>query len=167
MFSGKTTELLRRLAGAEREGRPVVAVGPAGDRRYGESRLATHTGEWRAAVTIAGAGELAVAAGAASVVGIDEGHFFGEALVGPCHELVSRGARVIVAGVPLDHRGRPFPPFPSLEREADEVVRLTCPCAVCGRPAIHSQRMKPGDETIAVGGAELYQPRCGACFAPL
>jgi len=165
MFSGKTTELLRRLGEAEGRGLSVAAVGPARDTRYGEGRLAAHTGVWRAARVIGEAGELVAAAAGAAVAGVDEGHFFGDELLEPVAELVSRGSRVIVAGVPLDHRGRPFAPFPALGAVADEVVRLYAPCAVCGRPAVHSQRMSGQDGAIVVGGAEMYQAQCEGCFA--
>ena len=50
--------------------------------------------------------------------------------------LDASGRRVIVAGVELDHRGLPFEPFPTLLCQADEVVKLTVPCAVCGRPCV-------------------------------
>src|SRR4051812_16242942 len=49
MFSGKTTELLRRLGEAEASGLSVAAVSPARDTRYGGGRVSTHTGLWRAA----------------------------------------------------------------------------------------------------------------------
>jgi thymidine kinase len=164
MFSGKTTELLRRLGEAEARGLSVGAVGPARDTRYGDGRLATHTGVWRAARVIGEARELLEAAPGAAVVGVDEGHFFGDALLEPVAELVSRGVRVIVAGVPLDHRGRPFAPFSALCAVADEVVRLWAPCAVCGRAAVHSQRMSGQQGTIVVGGAGMYEARCEGCF---
>lgn len=100
------------------------------------------------------------------VVAVDECHFFGEALGEACALLVEAGKRVIVAGVDLDHRGLPFEPFPRLLREAHEVSRLTCPCAVCGGPAVHSQRLVDSDERIVVGGREVYEPRCARCFVP-
>jgi thymidine kinase len=102
-----------------------------------------------------------------TVVGIDEAHFFGAALIAPVMALVNSGVRVIVCGVERDHKGRPFDPFPTLLCEADHVLKMSGPCAVCGRPAIHSQRMTSSDAPIVVGGAEMYQARCRACFKPL
>lgn len=166
MFAGKTTELIRRLTIASREELRAVAISPERDTRYGQGRLATHDGGSLDAVPIADAGTLVDAASDAEVVGIDEIHFFGSALVEPCRALLARGTRVIVAGVDLNHRGRPFPPFPELTAIADEVLHLTASCAICGGTAIHSQRMIESDEAIVVGGADLYQPRCGACFRP-
>jgi thymidine kinase len=164
MYSGKTTELIRRLEEAERAGLAVASIVPARDTRYGAGRIATHGGAWRAAAAIGAAGEVASATGDAAVVGIDEGHFFGDALLEPVTALMSRGTRVIVAGVALDHRGRPFAPFPGLCAVAHEVTRLYAPCAVCGKPAVHSQRMFGGEEAIVVGGAGMYEARCEGCF---
>ncbi len=118
------------------------------------------------AVAVASADWIANATGEAMVVGIDEGHFFGADLLPVCLSLVTAGRRLIVAGVERDHRGLPFEPFPGLLCEADEVLKLSGPCAVCGRPAIHSQRMTDQPGRVVVGGAELYQPRCRACFKP-
>jgi thymidine kinase len=106
------------------------------------------------------------AGGMAQVVAIDEVHFFGAALTPVCLELIRRGVRVILAGVERDHRGVPFEPFPYLLCEADEVVKLSGKCAVCGGPSVHSQRMIASDAAIVVGGAEAYQARCRECFEP-
>jgi len=165
MFAGKTTELLRRLADARAAGRSAAAVKPRGDCRSGRSRLATHTGATLEAFDAADASQIP---DAAEVIGVDEAHFFGAALTPVCRALVARGRRVIVAGVHLDHRGRPFEPFPELLPMADEALHLFAPCARCGRPAIHSHRKGPAPpgNRIVVGGAELYEPLCPGCFAP-
>jgi thymidine kinase len=164
MFSGKTTELIARLAHAAGAGARVVALKPLRDNRYAQSELVTHAGLRLGAGAVASALDIAGSATGFEVVGIDEAHFFGASLVAPCMELVRQGVRVIVAGVERDHKGRPFEPFPALLCEADEVVKLSGPCARCGAPAVHSQRMTGGDEAIVVGGAEMYEARCRGCF---
>src|SRR5262249_27706104 len=130
------------------------------------NELVTHAGMRLAAEPVAEAREIATKAVGAAVVAIDEAHFFAGALKQPCGDLLARGAIVIVAGLERDHRGEPFEPFPWLLCEAEAVVKLAGPCAVCGRPAIHSQRMVAGSDRIVVGGAEAYQARCRACFVP-
>jgi thymidine kinase len=164
MFSGKTTELIRRLSVAAAAGDRVVAIKPTRDNRYGHDQLVTHSGERHAAAPVASALEIPAIASGFTLIGIDEAHFFGSALIAPVLTLVNAGLQVIVAGVERDHRARPFEPFPTLLCEADEVVKMSGPCARCGRPAIHSQRMTGSDEPIVVGGAEMYQARCRACF---
>jgi thymidine kinase len=166
MFSGKTTELIRRLNAAETGGRRVVAIKPLHDDRYAHAELVTHGGQRLAATPVASARDVVAVAAGFAVVGIDEAHFFGVALVDPCEQLMAAGMQVIVAGVERDHRGRPFEPFPELLVEADEVVKLSGPCAVCGKPAVFSQRMINSDQPIVVGGAGMYEARCRECFEP-
>lgn len=166
MFTGKTTELIRRVRAARAAGAAVGVFRPASDLRTAPGVIATHLGESIDAVELEDAFTLPPAAHGFDVVAVDECHFFGEALGEACALLVEVGKRVIVAGVDLDHRGLPFEPFPRLLREAAEVARLTCPCAVCGGPAVHSQRMVEASERIVVGGREVYEPRCAGCFVP-
>ena len=47
-----------------------------------------------------------------AVVGIDEAQFFDSSLVDLAQTLAADGRRVIVAGLDLDYRGRPFEPMP-------------------------------------------------------
>lgn len=166
MFSGKTTELIRRLEAAGQGGAGVIAFKPARDIRYAHDRIAAHTGALFEAVPIAGAEDILPAVSEADVVGIDEAHFFDLRLVDVCRDLVESGKRVIVAGVDVDHRGRPFPVFPPLLALADETFRRTARCARCGGPAEFSQRLVDSDAPILVGGAEAYEPRCRLCFRP-
>ena len=166
MFAGKTTELMRRLLDAQRCGERIVAIKPSRDIRYSRTEISTHTGETFPATPVADAAGVLIAAGNAQVVAIDEMHFFGSAAAPACIELIGRGTRVILAGVERDHLGRPFEPFPALLCEADEVIKLSGRCAVCGGPSVHSQRMFASDAPIVIGGAESYQPRCRACFRP-
>lgn len=167
MFAGKTTELIRQLDAAAHAGRKVFAFKPASDTRYGQGCLATHAGGRFPARGIADEIDgVLLEMGEGALAGIDEAHFFGTAIIEPVREALGRGVSFILAGVERDHRGRPFEPFPTLLCEADEVIKLHAACAVCGGPAVHSQRMIPGDAAIVVGGAESYQARCRNCFRP-
>lgn len=147
----------------------VLAFKPLSDTRSGAAAIRTHTGIVLEARPLKAGEELVHAAGEAvpgAVVGVDEVHFFGKTLIEPVLLLRSRGVRVVLAGVDLNHRGEHFEPFPTLLKEADEVVLLKATCAVCGSPAEHSQRMVESDDHIVVGGAEAYQARCRSCFEP-
>ncbi len=166
MFSGKTTELIRRLSLAASQGVPVVVIKPALDNRYADVEVVSHAGDRLPAVPVPSVDHIEPVIGASRLVGIDEAHFFGAGLTPICVRLLARGVGIIVAGLERDHYGEPFEPFPTLLCEADEVLKLAGPCAVCGGPAIHSQRMIATPGRIVVGGAEAYQPRCRACFRP-
>jgi len=170
MFSGKTTELIRRLRSSTGTGEVAsICFKPVSDTRPGGASIRTHGGDSEPATEIDDPRDWRSAmqgrrGGLPRLVGFDEAHFFGTALVQPVRELLAIGARVIVAGVERDHRGRPFDPFPELLCEADEVLKLTARCARCGGVAVHSYRLSGGGDRIVVGGAESYEPRCRACF---
>lgn len=166
MFSGKSTELIRRLQTTAAAGQTTLAFKPSHDTRYHAEAIATHNGAKLPAGAVENAAEILDHAAAAQTIGIDEAHFFGTSLVDPIRTLLSHGRRVIVAGLERDHRGHHFEPFPWLLCEADEVVKLTAPCSICGKPALHSQRLVDSPNRIVVGGAEAYQPRCRDCFQP-
>ena len=167
MFAGKTARLIARLAQARAAGRRVVACKHRLDDRYDLARLITHDGRACAAVPVSGAGEVLRAAAHAQVVGIDEAQFFGRSLVRVCLELRAGGRTVVVAGIDHDAWGQPFPPLPQLSARADELEQMDAPCAVCGRPAVFSQRMVPVIDGRLVGGPGEYEPRCPAHFTPL
>jgi thymidine kinase len=175
MFSGKTEELLRRIKRARLARQPVVLFKPRVDNRYDEVKVVSHEGLNADAVPVASAAELlarlpGLAAAPTSplqaglVVGIDEVQFFDDAIIDAAESLATRGARVIVAGLDQDWRGRPFGPMPSLMAVAEYVTKLHAVCARCGGAATRSQRLVAAEGQLFVGGAAEYEARCRACF---
>lgn len=161
MFAGKSTELIRRLSGAASAGGVrVAAVKPAIDTRYHATAIATHTGVTFDARTITAPRELLDID--ARVIGLDEAHFFREGLHDTIMRLLGRGPgrRVILAGLDRTSLNEPFGEMARLLIEADEVVKLTAPCAVCGRPAVHTIRLFDSKEDIVVGGVGMFENRC-------
>lgn len=77
---------------------------------------------------------------------------------------------VIVAGLDLDFRRRPFGAMPELIALADEVVKTT---GVCMNPkcratnARFSHRLVASTEQNVVGDGDLYQVRCRFCHSYL
>jgi len=177
MFAGKTSELIHRLETARRRGQDVVAFKHAIDRRFSSTEIVSHDGLRLPAESVRSAGELVSRIGAAVVVGVDEGQFFDDDFAAACAQLLAAGKRVIVAGLDLTCLGDPFDPVPALCAAAHEVTRLRARCARCGEPATFTQRLIADADTDAdaarekrpllVGGAEAYEPRCEACFAPV
>jgi thymidine kinase len=168
MTSGKSHELLQAL---QQAGRTVQAFVPKSGSRSGAS-VSSRSGLKRSAIVIDELAEF-VRAGAldavtAEVVGFDEAHFFDDSLITAVRGLVERDVDVIVAGLDVSYRAEPFGPLPQLLALADEVVKLTAVCAVCGRPATLNQRLVgslPADAQPGsyLGGDESYQPRCRDC----
>lgn len=160
MFAGKTTRLIERLEAAQREGRTVRAVKPRIDDRYHPTAIASHTGRLLPAMVIDHASDLSGVE--AEVVGLDEAHFFEEGLPESARALLERGTRVVLAGLDRTSTNEPFGQMGRLLIEADEVVKLAAPCAVCGRPAVHTVRLFDSTERIVVGGQGMFENRCRA-----
>ena len=112
MFSGKTTELLRRVDELARNGdrRTVRAFKHRIDRRYSQNAIVTHHGQALAATAISRANEIPVPAnGRNTVVALDEAHFFDDALLDIVEALRKRGSTVIMTSLDRSSWGQPFP----------------------------------------------------------
>jgi thymidine kinase len=170
MFSGKSEELLRRLRRAEIARQRVVLVKPRVDDRYGVARVVSHGGTRMRAVAVTSPYELMRVADGFDVVGIDEVQFFDESIVAVVERLVASGRRVVAAGLDTDFRHRPFGSVPTLVCIAERVDKLQAVCERCGGAATRTQRLSDdvtapfGGATIQVGGGELYEARCAACY---
>lgn len=164
MFAGKTTELMRRIATARDAGQRVLVVKPAGDTRYAQAAIVTHTGERVPAIAVTALDEAL--AHPADLVAIDEIHFFASEAVPPIEVMLERGTSVVVAGCDLDHFGGTFTPFDALLPRATTVTRIAGTCVRCGAPSTHSERIVPITDRIIVGGIGDFVATCAACFRP-
>ena len=168
MFAGKTEELLRRVHRAQLAGLDVQVFGHRLDTRGGAERLSTHAGRSAPARLVEQAAQLRAAIGATrpDLVAIDEAQFFGPPIVPVIEELLAAGIQVEVAGLCVTYEGIPFAPMPHLMAVAEEVVKLTAVCTVCGADAaFHVRLIADGTPALSataaqVGGAESYQARC-------
>lgn len=167
MFAGKTEHLIGTVRAARIAGQRIAVVKPSVDTRNPGVEITSHAGNRIEAVTVARDGsDLPVDV---DVLAIDEVQFFsGDAVPKIVSAAFERNVVVVACGLDLDAFGRPFGPVPSLLAFADEVVKLRGMCAACGAPSSRSQRLVASRErdAILVGGSDLYEPRCRACFTP-
>ncbi len=167
MFSGKSEELIRRLRRAQIARRKVQIFKPAIDSRFSEEHIVSHSEMRMESTLVRSAGEILEGVGPdTEVVGIDEGQFFDQELVGVANQLACRGKRVIIAGLDMDYLGRPFEPMPLLLAIAEDITKTRAICMQCGSPATYTQRLIASRERVVVGAADAYEARCRACFDP-
>jgi thymidine kinase len=170
MFSGKSEELIRRLKRARIARQRVACFKPDIDLRYHRTAIASHSSQTHEAETVANVERLRERLyglmDAIDVVGIDEAQFFDEGLLKLANELVQKDKRVVMAGLDTTFTGEPFGVMPQMLAIADEVVKLSAVCMVCGQPAIHTQRLGESRELVVVGAAGVYEARCRRCFEP-
>ncbi len=164
MFSGKTEELIRRLRRAKFARQRVEIFKPAIDVRYSEEDVVSHDSHALSSTPIDTSASILLLASEVDVVGIDEAQFFDDGLTEVCVQLADSGVRVIVAGLDMDFRGRPFGPMPALCAVADEVSKVHAICVKCGELATFSHRTVKNDKQVLLGETAEYEPLCRACY---
>ena len=165
MFSGKTEELIRRIKRAEFARQRIMVFKPAVDTRYSEEQIVTHYGRGIQALLIKKPSQILAYASNTQVVGIDEAQFFDKELLEVCEELVRNyKIRVILAGLDMDYKGRPFGIMPTLLAQADFVTKVHAICLQCADTALYSHRIEGGNKLIEIGETDKYIPLCRACF---
>lgn len=166
MFSGKTEELIRRAKRAHIAGQRVVIVKPAVDNRYSEEEIVSHDESALPGLVADTADQIVLLTGDSDVVCVDEAQFFDRRIIDMANTLANDGKRVIIAGLDMDYKGRPFEPMPQLLAIAEYVTKLHAICAESGMMANFSQRIVESEDRVLVGETEAYEPRARHCFRP-
>lgn len=164
MFSGKTEELIRRLRRAKFANQSVEIFKPKKDVRYDEKNVVSHDENFIKSIPVATSVEILELAKDVSVVGIDEAQFFDSNLPQVCEKLAIKGTRVIVAGLDMDFKGRPFGPIPQLLAIAEYLTKVHAICPHCGSLATHSYRLTQETDQVVLGENDKYEPRCRICY---
>jgi len=164
MFSGKTEELIRRINRVRIAKLRYQVFKPKQDTRYDKVDVVSHNSNAIISIPVAKAEAILLQAGHNQVIGIDEAQFFDDKLPDVCNSLASSGIRVIIAGLDMDFKGRPFGPMPALLAIADSVTKVHAVCVVCGNAALYSYRKVPGKNKIMLGELESYEPLCRVCY---
>jgi thymidine kinase len=167
MYASKTTELLKRTLWASNgQNRTVYVVKPAFDTRYSATKIVSHDGLSTMANAIIGWDDhCRISAAGADMVCFDEVQFFAEPnfsadVVTIIRELLQEGKEVVCAGLDMDWQGAPFPVTASLAAMADEILKLTANCTVCGRPAGKTFKKLPEGGSVELGSHDKYEARC-------
>lgn len=176
MYSGKTEELERRIRRVRIAQKKFLVFKHSSDTRYSFRKLANHHTKHNGQIESIGVSSatqiyqilLKEIHSLPEYVFIDEAQFFDQELVEVCKKLAyEMNTKVVVAGLDLDFRGEPFGSMPTLLALAEEVVKLTAICVVCGSEATRTQRLIGGlpadyDDPIILVGAhpEGYEARC-------
>ncbi|MBU2638243.1 MAG: thymidine kinase [Nanoarchaeota archaeon] len=179
MFSGKSTELIKRVEKYKAEGYKVQAYKPLMDNRYAVNSIVSHNNEKTRALPVSSVDEiLATLALDTEVVALDEVQFFDERVLVLANQLASSNKILIAAGLNLDFKGDPFCFLNSkrtmyeLISQAGKVDVLSAVCdyvendVKCGKHATKTQRMVNGEpapydsQLVLVGASEAYCARC-------
>jgi len=170
MYSGKTSELIRRIERVKIANQKFKVFKPKIDNRYSDEDIVAHNGQFIPATTLDSSRKIVDNVyEEIDVVAIDEIQFWDEELIEYVDELIRRGKRVISCGLDMDFRGVPFNLTATLMAKAEYVDKFYGICPICGEPATKTQRLIDGepahwdDDIILVGKEEYYEARCRSC----
>ena len=160
-MSSKTTRLLAAIDRFRYQNLNVVAFKPKLDRRYTPEEISTHSGGKMNALTVSSGDELLRHAELVSpdVVAVDEAFMIdgsAEALI----TLFRRGVTVVVSSIEMSATCNVFHELEKMLPWATRIEKCAAVCLVCGEDAYYTQRKVADLAEIAVGGSELYEPRC-------
>ena len=163
MFSGKTTELLRRVRRFGFANRCIVVVNHIKDQRHGREVIGTHDDvTWKALSSdLLSDSTVERAVERADVVAVDEGQFFSD-LVPGVTAWADAGKIVSVAALDSTFERKPFDTVRDLV--PDEVTKLTAVCFGCGEDASCTRRITKETAIEVVGGTETYEAVCRTCY---
>ena len=164
MFSGKTEELLRRLKRAEFAKQRVAVFKPLIDTRYDARKIVSHDSNAIKSKPVKLATEILDKIDNAEVIAIDEAQFFDEELIRISNLLANQGKRVIIAGLDMDFKGKPFGIMPGLLAIAEHITKVHAICIECGTAAHHSYRLTNNQQLIELGDKLEYKALCRNCF---
>ncbi|KAI6649720.1 Thymidine kinase, cytosolic-like [Oopsacas minuta] len=163
MFSGKTTELLRRVKRYSIATYKSCLVKYKNDTRYDQDNIATHDKELANAISCTKLADIYDQLKENQVIGIDEGQFM-EDLVEFCEKLANEGKIVIVACLDGTFQRKSFAPIPHLIPLAESVIKLKAVCMKCYADASFTKRTVESQKVELIGGADKYMAVCRACY---
>jgi len=170
MYSGKTTEIFRKLIIYRECKMNVLYINTILDKRA-EECFSTHNETIGKipfdCVKLKTLSEADV--GTYDVIAIDEAQFFEDLKEQVLNWVDKLGKNVIVAGLNGDFLRRPFGHIIDLFPYCDTITKLTPFCSKCiqqkiMKPAHFTKRTVPSQAEILIGGKEAYIPVCRQCY---
>lgn len=165
MFSGKTSELIRRLKRLKIIGKRIMVINSAKDTRSPDEVLKTHDNvQFNCFKTFMLSDlEGTRAFAEAEVIAIDEAQFFTglRVFIDTCLRL---GKSVIAAGLDADAFQRKFGELLDCIPIASDVSKLSALCMHCkdGTAGPFTKRTVDSTELELIGGSDMYIATCGA-----
>lgn len=163
MFSGKTSELIRRIGRYKLGGFSCLLIKYAKDNRYSEEKVASHDGKKMPAIGTLKLMELSDLAVSSDVIGIDETQFFTDT-VPFCQKQLERGKIIVAAGLDATFKRTGFDNMLNLIPLAHTVDKLSAVCMSCGNNAAFSKRVGIETEVVVIGGLDKYMAVCRECY---
>ena len=172
MFSGKTTELIRRSNIESICGNKVLMVKHSIDDRTAY-KISTHSNIKSKATIVSSLQQIMYDEDyqKCDVLCIDEGQFFTDLVCQVKVMINDHGKRVIISALDSTYKQEPFANVLNLIPHAEKVDKLIAICMICKKhKAIYSyhkilSNMKSVPyKDSKIGGSDKYESRCRNCF---
>jgi thymidine kinase len=180
MFSGKSSELLRRLSTYTAVRKRALYINHSLDERNEQDVFSTHNPQLKEVLTCDYLRKIKIDSlskvpeeylDEADVIGIDEGQFFDNLEIAATW-VDNYQKDVLIASLDGDLNRNKFGKVLDLVPKADDVVKLKAKCVKCSRhkkrptdaPFTHKRTTPVSAEVVDVGGAEKWEALCRICF---
>lgn len=164
MFSGKTTELLRRVERHQFAKRKCAVVKHTIDTRYSGDEVVTHAQQSKPSTFVLPRLDAIIKELLDyDVIAVDEGQFFPD-IVESCEFLANNGKTVIVAALDGTFYRKAFGRVLELVPMSESVVKLNSVCMRCFGEAAFTKRLGTEQQDVDIGGADKYSAVCRNCF---
>jgi thymidine kinase len=163
MFSGKSSELIRRINREKSIQKKILVVNFIGDNRYSTNSIATHDNTKINSLKLAKLSDIPP-----NMVKqydsffIDEGQFFPDLYTFVKNLVDIECKHVVVSGLDGDSNRQPFGDIIKLIPISDTVDKLTAYCNKCnnGTLAPFTKKISTNTNLIDIGGIDKYIPVC-------
>ena len=164
MFSGKSTEMIRRINRSQVINKKSLIINSNKDTRYGNSVISTHNLEQVKCLSLSNLSELYDNSDFldTDLIFIEEAQFF-EDLYDFCVNCADNfNKHLVLCGLDGDYLRNPFGDILKLIPHAESVTKLNAYCSICNDGTIgnFTKRIISDTNQTLVGSTELYRAVC-------
>jgi thymidine kinase len=161
MFSGKSTELIRRIRLYKIIKKKVLVIKPKIDNRYYENKITSHNFETADCNLVSSLSELTNIKDYNYII-IDEGQFFNDLKKQVVYWLENYNVNIIITGLDGDFEKNPIGQILELIPHAEKCTKVNSLCNMCndGTEGCFTFRTAESKNKILIGGVESYIPVC-------
>jgi thymidine kinase len=170
MFSGKSTELIKKIRLLKKIDKKVLVIKPIIDSRYNQNKITSHNYDSVDCIVLdklesISDNEIIKY----NTIVVDEGQFFPDLVIVVTKWVDNFNVNIIVGGLDGDYQRQPFDNILELIPHADNCHKLNSLCNMCkdGTNAPFSFRLVNSSDKVFVGGSESYIPVCRKHFNKL
>lgn len=162
MFSGKSSELLRRMKRhVIAQKTCIVLTSILDDRPCDDNPIYAHNQNSCSKRSLTRLSQFDEESESYSVIGIDDGQFFDD-LTDFCEKWANMGKIVITAALDSTFKREAFRNSTKLLSYAESIKKLSAVCQDCGKKASFTKRIINSDSNkkIIIGDADVYKAVC-------